>query len=310
MSNEPGVRVRIPRRGDLDPLRDRIGMAAFGALVLVIASNFVAVRYSNQELAPFWSAGTRFAGASLLFFAYVALRKQALLRGRRLAGAVLFGLLQFGLGYALIYWALLEVPAGLGSVIIASVPLFTLIFASAVGMEKMTLRGVLGALAAVAGIAVLFGERVGAGIPADHLLAAIGAAACFALGPTLAKALGATQPAPSNAIGMLVGSLILFGMSLAFGESWSLPRSPAVWTALVYLIVPGSVGLFALLMFLLGRWPASVAAYATPLSPIATIALSAALLAEPLTEGLFLGTLLVLCGVVLGTIAPQRTTQA
>ncbi|MGA9190688.1 MAG: EamA family transporter [Anaerolineales bacterium] len=293
--------------GTFNPMRDRLGMAAFVVMVLMIASNFVAVRFSNQEMAPFWGAGARFGGAALLFFGYIAIRRQKMLRGRSLVGAVLFGLLQFGLGYALLYWALLKVPAGLGSVIIASVPLFTLLMAAGLGMERISVRGVLGALMAVAGIAVLYSERASSSIPPQHLLAAVGAAACFALGPTLAKRLGATQPAPSNAIGMLMGASVLLVSSLAIGEPWTLPQSPSVWSALLYLVGSGSVGLFVLLLFVLARWPASVVAYAMPLSPIVAIGLSALLLDEALTGGLFIGAVLVMLGVVLGSASPRRT---
>lgn len=33
----------------------------FATVVLVGGGNFVAVRFSNRELAPFWGAGLRFA---------------------------------------------------------------------------------------------------------------------------------------------------------------------------------------------------------------------------------------------------------
>jgi drug/metabolite transporter (DMT)-like permease len=281
-------------------------MGLFAVLVLIVASNVVAVRYSNQELAPFWGAAARFTGAGLLFAAYVAVRRLPLLRGRALAGAILFGLFQFGLGFALAYWALLEVPAGLGSVILATIPLFTLLFAVMLRLERLTFWGVAGGLAALAGIAVLYGERAGTSIVAARLLAMVGAAACFALGPVIAKAFGATSPAPSNAIGMLVGAALLISLSLVTGEPRTWPHSIPVWTAFIYLIGPGSVGLFMLLLFMLGRWPASVVAFSTPMSPIVAIGLSAILLGEPLTAGLIAGTLLVMLGVVLGTIAPSR----
>lgn len=80
--------------------------------------------------------------------------------------------------------------------------------------------------------------------------------------------------------------------------------------ALLYLISPGSVGLFVLLLFVLARWPASVAAYATPLSPILAIGLSALLLDEALARGLFIGAVLVMLGVLLGSAAPRPTQPA
>lgn len=51
-------------------------------------TNFVAVRFSNQELPPFWGAGLRFAAAALVLSAAAALGRFPLPRGRALAGAL------------------------------------------------------------------------------------------------------------------------------------------------------------------------------------------------------------------------------
>jgi len=76
------------------------------------------------------------------------------------------------------------------------------------------------------------------------------------------------------------------------------------WAAFLYLVLPGSVFLFGLLLFVLKRWTASAVAYLSVLSPIVTILLSAWLLAEPVSERLFLGSALVLAGVSLSSLAP------
>ena len=132
---------------------DWITLTAFGLMVVLIGANFVAVRFSNLGLPPFWGAGIRFGAASLIFLVYVAIRRHPLPRGRALAGAVLFGFLQYGFFYALAYYALIEVPAGLMSVVAASTPIFTLLFAAAARLERLTWQGMLGAAVAFGGIA-------------------------------------------------------------------------------------------------------------------------------------------------------------
>src|SRR4029078_11387664 len=49
-------------------------VAAFPLLVVLVATNLVAIRYSNRELPPFWDAGARFALAALIFAVIVARR--------------------------------------------------------------------------------------------------------------------------------------------------------------------------------------------------------------------------------------------
>ncbi len=86
---------------DISP--DRLTLTAFGGIVLIAGANFVAVRFSNQEVPPFLGGGVRFALAALLFLLVVALRRLPILRGRELVGIVLYGLLGFTGFYALAY---------------------------------------------------------------------------------------------------------------------------------------------------------------------------------------------------------------
>jgi len=96
-------------------------LVAFAFVVIVGGSNFVAVRFSNRELPPFFGAGLRFGFASLLLFAIVALARVPLPRGRALTGAVIFGALNFFAAYAVFYWGLQKVPAALGGVVFGAV---------------------------------------------------------------------------------------------------------------------------------------------------------------------------------------------
>src|SRR5688572_15967369 len=96
---------------------DRATLAAFAALVVLVGANFVSIRASNRELAPFWGGGLRFALAALLFTLLAAARREAVPHGRALGGALLYGLLGFAAFYAFSYWALVRVPAATGSVV-------------------------------------------------------------------------------------------------------------------------------------------------------------------------------------------------
>ena len=281
---------------------DLLTLAAFALFATLVAANFVAVRFTNRELPPFWGAGTRFGAAGMLFLAYAVARRLAAPRGRGLAGALFYGVFQFGLGYALAYWALLEVPAGLAAVILASIPLFTLLFAAAARLERLRLGAIVGAAIAMAGVAVVSGEQALGGIPVASLLATLGSAASFSLAGVVVKASPPLPLATINAVGMLTGAALLLALSRALGEVWSPPVERATWAAQLYLLLAGSVAMFALFLFVLRRWTASAVAYQAVLSPVIAIALSAWLLGEPVTAGLLLGSPLVLAGVYLGAM--------
>jgi len=280
-------------------------LIGFSVLVVLVAANVIAIKFINQELPPFWGAGTRFAIAAALFYGVVLYQRLKLPRGRALVGALLFGTLQFGFGFALGYWALVEVPANLASVILATIPLFTLLFAFFARLEPIRLRGVLGAIVAIGGIGIIFGTDTGKAIPITYFLAAFGGVACFSLALVVVKLFPPIHPATMNTIGMFAGALILLGLSLLYGEEPVIPKNLSTWVAQIYLIIPGSVGVFGLILFLLGRWTASGVSFQAVLTPIATISLSAWLLGEPLTSGLFLGCIFVLAGVYVGVLAPD-----
>ena len=147
------VRRHIGREVAITPVRAPCGNLA--GVVVLAGSNIVAVRFSNRELEPFWGAGIRFVVASLILWVLVARGRYPLPRGRALAGAVIYGVLSFLLAYAFFYWGSQEVPAGLGGTIMASVPLLTVLLAGAHRLEELHVRGTVGAIAALAGIAVM-----------------------------------------------------------------------------------------------------------------------------------------------------------
>jgi hypothetical protein len=65
MSTRPReVRPQARPPSTPSPVSEGLVLTAFLTLVLIGGANFVAVRFSNVELAPFWGAGSRFLLAS------------------------------------------------------------------------------------------------------------------------------------------------------------------------------------------------------------------------------------------------------
>jgi len=87
-------------------------LLVFLVAVLIGGSNFVAVRFSNAELEPFWGAGLRFSlAAALLLVASLVFRLRLPAGRPALTGAVVYGTLGFGASYAFMYRALPESAA-------------------------------------------------------------------------------------------------------------------------------------------------------------------------------------------------------
>jgi drug/metabolite transporter (DMT)-like permease len=139
-------------------------------------------------------------------------------------------------------------------------------------------------------------------LPLLSVLAALGSALCFAEAAVLVRWLPPVHPVAMNAVGMTAGAVALVVAAALAGETLELPDGSATWSAVAYLVTFGSLGVFLLYLFVLGRWVASRAAYSFVLIPIVTVVLSAWLDDEPLGFGLLVGGALVLLGVYVGAL--------
>ena len=283
---------------------DRVTLAAFAVAVVLGAGNFIGVSFSNKELAPFWGAGLRFGLAAVLFVGFVVVSRLEWPRGRDLTLTLGFGFFNFGLFYALMYWALVRVSAGAAAVVLAIVPLATVLLAGLERLERIHVRSIGGAAIAGGGIVWMVVGPQDVNIPIGALLAMIGAAAAVAQSVILGKKLSGHHPAVTNAVGMVAGALMLLGLSAAYDERWVLPGRTDVALAVGYLVLFGSVGLFVLVLVIVGRWTASATSYMFVLFPVVTMALDAVFFDEAMTVQGISGAVLVMIGVWFGALAP------
>lgn len=283
---------------------DALTLGAFAVAVTLGAGNFLAVRFSNTELPPFWGAGLRFGLAALLFVGIVSVLRLRWPRGRQLALTSLYGVLSFAVFYALMYWALLQVTAGVAVIVMAVVPMATLLLAAAERLERLRLRNAVGALLALAGILwMAFGPQHVA-LPLGALAAMLAAALCVGQGIILGKRLSGNHPAVTNAVGMTIGAVLLLAFSAVSGESWAPPHQAEALWAVAYLVTLGSVGLFLLVLLVVRRWTASATSYAFVLFPVVTMGLEAWLASEPVTGQAVIGAAVVMLGVWFGALSP------
>lgn len=281
--------------------------AAFIGAVLIGGGNFIAVTFSNRELPPLFGAALRFSLAAAIFLLLLMIQRIPLPRGRSLAGALLYGTLSFGVTYAGLYNALIGLSAATVSIVMAAVPLFTLLIAALVGQERLTARGVAGGLLTVVGIGVLSFGAIGGDLEIVYLLAVLVGALAAAASGVVARTHRAVHPVSMNAVGMTAGAALLAAGSLVMGEGWALPVESSSWWAVGWLVVLGSVGLFQLILYVIGRWTASAGSFAVSAMPVVAVALGAWLLDQPVTPAVVLGGVIVIGAVYVGALRGIRT---
>ncbi len=284
-------------------------LAVFFMVAIIGGSNFVAVRFSNRELPPFWGAGARFAVAGLLLLAFSLWRRIPLPLGAPLAGVAVFGLVNFGLFYAFAYWALVDVPAAVAATFTSLAPLVTFFLATALRMERFHWAGLVGGIVAAAGVAIVFADQLRLNVPIAALVALVLMLACIAVAGVLLKRLPRTHPIGTNAIAMLPGAALLLVLSLVAGERWMLPTRGETIAAFVYLVTVGGILLFAGIVYVISRWTVSASSYVTVLFPLVTVVLGALLAGEMVTGQFFAGTALVMVGTYLGAFIRPAPSQ-
>ncbi|MBT2406041.1 MULTISPECIES: DMT family transporter [unclassified Streptomyces] len=290
----------------MDQRRDRVAPACFVAGSVLAGGNAVGIRLCVRELDSLWGAALRFGAAAVVLFAVMAVLRLPWPRGKALGGAVAFGLLNFGVTFALTYYALVEIHAGLGQTMLALVPLVTLMLSVLQGQERFRATAVAGTLLAVAGVAVISQATLRGSVPLLSFLALLGSVLSFAQAAVMVQRLPRVHPVAMNAVGMAAGAVALFAGSLIAGYRWVLPERATTWWALAYLVVAGSVLTFVFYLLVIQHWGASRAAYAFVVVPVVAIMASAWLDDEPLTAALLLGTPLILAGVYLGALRRTR----
>ena len=271
---------------------------------LVWGSTYLGIAILIETLPPLSGSGSRLILAALVLASIIAVRQGrsalAVTRRQFAAGALLgFLLLTMGIGGVTLSEA--EIPSGLAALIVASMPLWVVVFRRISG-EHPHRATVLGVTIGFVGLAVLV---VPGGWAGGAQLRAVGIVMvgtfCWAFGSFISPRL----PLPRNAfvvaiIEMLCGGTILVIAGLVRGEriDWSLVsgRSMAAW---LYLALVGSLVGFTAFVWLVGRAPLSLVSTYAYVNPVVAVVLGALVLSEPVTGWTLLGGAIVVTGVVL-----------
>jgi drug/metabolite transporter (DMT)-like permease len=257
-----------------------------------------------QTLPPLLSAGLRFLLAGALLFAWLVARHgRAALRIERaqLGGAALVGALLLTGGNGLVVLAERTVPSGLAALVIASVPLWIVVYRLVAG-ERLAGSLVAGVLVGFAGVAILVVPRGASGeVDAVGLLMLVGASASWALGTFASPRLRTPRdPLASTSVQMLAGGALLVVIASATGEPARFHPSSfstASLVALAYLVVFGSLVAFSAYTWLLQHASVSTVSTYAYVNPVVAVLLGAVVLGEAVTSTVLIGAAIILSAV-------------
>jgi drug/metabolite transporter (DMT)-like permease len=276
------------------------------AIVYVVwGSTYLAIRVAVETLPPLIASGVRFTFAGAIVYAFLYLRggreRVSFTREQLVSCAIIGGLLVTG-GNGLVMVGELDVPSGLAALIIASVPLWVVVYRRAAG-EAVAPGTLAGVAVGFAGLALLLLPSGGN----DEVESAVGlvllflAAPCWALGSFLSK----RRPLPadpflSTALQMMLGGLIALVAGLARGESGDVDVGAFSADSLIafgYLVVVGSLVAFTAYVWVLQHAPISKVATYAYVNPVIAILLGWAILSEEVTASIVAGAVVVVASV-------------
>jgi drug/metabolite transporter (DMT)-like permease len=295
---------------------------ALGVVYLVWGSTYLAIRVGVGHLPPLLFAGTRYVIAGALLYP-IALRAKANSRGSAqggtklgakawFAGAVVGILLLFA-GNGGVTIAETTLPSGFAAVLVATVPLWMILFAWPVQHQRVTFRSALALAVGLGGVIIL----VGGGTASAHIsgvIIVLGAAAAWGFGSVLSHRLAVPSHAMlAAAIEMLAGGVVLLAVGAGSGEfsriHWS--SVPATsWIALAYLIGPGSILAFTAYGYALSHLPVTTVSTYAYVNPVVAVLAGIVFLGEQFSWREGLGAAIVLASVVITLHRSRRSRSA
>jgi drug/metabolite transporter (DMT)-like permease len=270
--------------------------ANLASVYLIWGSTYLAIRVLVRTVPPLYGAGARFVVAGLLMLAFLGRRSLKVNRRELLACAVI-GTLLAGGGNGLVTVAEQDVPSGLAAVLIASVPLWIVVYGF-LARRRVSRATLLGVLAGFAGVAILLlpGNRP-SGVPLGPSLVIIAAAMSWGLGSFISPSIGLPRDGlVTTGWQMLFGGLVLLTGGAIAGEHVGTPSAESVW-AWIYLVVIGALVAYTSYTWLLRNAPIQLVSTYAYVNPVVAVILGAVILNESLGAATVAGTAVIVASV-------------
>jgi drug/metabolite transporter (DMT)-like permease len=277
----------------------------FAQLILLSAlwgGSFPLIRVASPAFGPWGLAGIRCALAALVLAVLMRVLRQRWPTRDAWPRLAVLSVLTIALPFLLFNWAGLVLPAGYSAILNATVPLFSMLGAAALGDERLTARRLAGCALGFAGVALLV--RLGPvnvdGVVVLAALACTAAAASYGVGAILMKRATQTQqPLAASAAAHLAAALIL---ALPTGATATgMQPTAGAWLAVGVLGVFTSGLMYWISMRLMREIPATAATSSALMIPLFGVTWGSLFLGEPVTSGMLPGALLVLAATALIT---------
>ncbi len=277
-------------------------ITAYMLMIIIWSTTPLAIQWSSQGVDFITGVSARMLiGAflatmlALLWYQNIPLHKEAR-QVYQASSLSIYGAMM------MVYWGAQYIPSGLISVVYGLTPIFTGGFALyLLSNESFDISKFLGALMAVMGLAIIFINQLNIGEQAVFgITAVLLSVMLHSISAVWIKRLNTPLPALIVTAGGLSFSIPLFILTfILFAEPLPENLAPRTLWAIIYLGVMGSVIGFVSYYYVLAKLSPSTVALATLVTPITALLLGKWLNEENITLHIFLGSALVMTGLVI-----------
>lgn len=212
------------------------------ALVVMWGSSFVFIKIAVMSVPPTTVATGRIVIATMILCVVVYATGRKLPRPGPIWGFFLImGILGNGLPFFLISWGEQHIDSGLAGILMAVMPLSTLVLAHffVVG-ERMTANRLAGFALGFLGIVVLMGHEVllklgGTIEELTSQAAVLGGALCYAINTTIARRMPQTDALIAATSVMIMASIVMVPAAVIADQPWTIDTSDASAASIVWL---------------------------------------------------------------------------
>ena len=275
------------------------------ALVYVLwGSTYLAIRIAIEGLPPLMLSGIRNLTAGTLLFAWMRWRGAPWPTARQWRNGGVIGFMMISLGNGFVCLAEESVPTGLAALVVATAPMFAIVFGALFGTRPRALEWI-GVVLGFAGVALLDLDHHAAASPGAIALLVI-ASGAWSFATVLQPRLDLPRGGASASVQMLGGGACVMAMSLLHGDRLPAAVPLESWLALAYLVVFGSIVAFSAFVYVINHSRPALATSYAYVNPVVAIALGVAFAGEHVTWPLAAAMAVILAAVALVVLGHAR----
>jgi drug/metabolite transporter (DMT)-like permease len=282
----------------------RLAFAAWAAVCLLWGTTYLAIRIALETIPPMLMGGLRWTTAGAIILTIMRLRKDPIPGPAEWPALAVLGVLLIGFGNGGVVWAEQTLPSGLTALLVAVIPFWM------IGVERMagnaaplTLVRAVGLLVGFSGIVLLVWPEIEVG-KGGGVLTGVAATQLACLGWAIGSSYSRRRKPSENVLAvaafqMLFGGLVMFALAGLHAEWSRLTLNERTGSAIVYLVVFGSLAGFSAYAYALKHLPIATVSLYAYVNPVIAMALGTIVLDEPLSPRLAVAGCVVLTGIAM-----------